>query len=576
MLCTKNHALSLLTLLCLLSSIFFPVLAGADCQYRVYSDWPGGFVGSIKITNTTSEEVDNWQVSWQYLNDTEISHSWNTVLTGQAPYVAVNASWNGKLAQGASVEFGFQGKKSVDVSEIPTLYGSLCKATNMSSSVSSSQSSISSFSSISTQSQQSSNSANNSDSSSSISSISRVDNPWADATPYVNPAWSEFANSVPDGHKIAHIPTGIWLENPDDVLNLELHFENAKQQGADLMSLVVYALPNKNCVIHNNYEPESPYSMEYRVNDYRNNIIDALADLFSEPGYQSMRIVVVLEPGAIGNLVTGLNYLECDNIHGPGGHMDALRYALNRFSASNNVYTYLDMVGSSWFGWTENFSRAASVTKSLLTSTSAGWDSIAGFSTNVGRYVPLKEPFLENPNLLVGGVPVRASNFYEWNNYVDELGFAIDWRAEMIKQGAPETLGVLLDTSRNGWGGPDRPVTVSEAWEVDVYVNESRIDRRASRYNWCNQASGIGYRPSVAPHPGIDAYAWLTPPGRSDGSALENYLCAPGSSYQYYPDQPANAVDRIPTEAIDGAPDRGEWFPEALDILIKKAYPPLQ
>ena len=79
---------------------------------------------------------------------------------------------------------------------------------------------------------------------------------------------------------------------------------------------------------------------------------------------------------------------------------------------------------------------------------------------------------------------------------------------------------MLIDTSRNGWGGTARPTGPGPTTSVDTYVDGGRIDRRIHVGNWCNQSgAGLGERPKAAPAAGIDAYVWMKPPGESDGSS---------------------------------------------------------
>jgi cellulose 1,4-beta-cellobiosidase len=93
----------------------------------------------------------------------------------------------------------------------------------------------------------------------------------------------------------------------------------------------------------------------------------------------------------------------------------------------------------------------------------------------------------------------------------------------------------LVDTSRNGWGGTNRPIARSTSSVLDTFVDQSRIDRRAHRGNWCNQPGGVGERPQVAPLAGIDAYVWVKPPGESDGAA--------SLALSYDPQDPAKGFD---------------------------------
>ena len=61
---------------------------------------------------------------------------------------------------------------------------------------------------------------------------------------------------------------------------------------------------------------------------------------------------------------------------------------------------------------------------------------------------------------------------------------------------------MLIDTSRNGWGGPNRPTALnSSPTTVDSYVAANKVDQRPFRGDWCNQAgAGIGARPTVLPY----------------------------------------------------------------------------
>src|SRR5690606_33436669 len=109
------------------------------------------------------------------------------------------------------------------------------------------------------------------------------------------------------------------------------------------------------------------------------------------------------------------------------------------------------------------------------------------------------------------------------------------WRQAMISRGAPSSIGMLIDTARNGWGGCSydagdngcRPTAASTSTDLNTYVNESRIDRRYHRGNWCNQRGGVGFRPQANPAPGVDAYVWIKPQGESDGISDPNFEVDP-------------------------------------------------
>ena len=107
---------------------------------------------------------------------------------------------------------------------------------------------------------------------------------------------------------------------------------------------------------------------------------------------------------------------------------------------------------------------------------------------NTANTTPLAEPNLSNPDLNVGGQPIRSAKFYEWNPYFDETDFTAKLYSDFVQAGWPSSTGFLIDTSRNGWGGVNRPATATGS-NIDDYVNSGRVDRREHQGNWCN-ASG--------------------------------------------------------------------------------------
>src|SRR6478752_4935188 len=83
----------------------------AVCTYTVESEWDNGFVANITIKNDTAAPINNWSVNWGY-SANRISGTWNATVSGSNPYTATNISWNGNIAVGQSVSFGFQGEKN--------------------------------------------------------------------------------------------------------------------------------------------------------------------------------------------------------------------------------------------------------------------------------------------------------------------------------------------------------------------------------------------------------------------------------------------------------------------------------
>jgi cellulose 1,4-beta-cellobiosidase len=137
---------------------------------------------------------------------------------------------------------------------------------------------------------------------------------------------------------------------------------------------------------------------------------------------------------------------------------------------------------------------------------------------------------------------------------------------------------MLIDTSRNGWGGSNRPAAASTVSDVNTMINQSRIDRRIHVGNWCNQSgAGLGERPKVVNSGGIDAYVWIKPPGESDGASKQikndqgkgfDGMCDPN-----YGGNARNANNQ--SGALPDAPLSGDWFSAQFQELMANAYPPL-
>ena len=121
----------------------------------------------------------------------------------------------------------------------------------------------------------------------------------------------------------------------------------------------------------------------------------------------------------------------------------------------------------------------------------------------------------------INGQPVDSANFYQFNPYIDELTYDEAMYTNLVNAGFPSTIGMLIDTSRNGWGGPNRPTGPSTSTDLNTFVNQSKVDQRPFRGDWCNQNNaGLGPFPQANPNSSFThlyAYVWIKPPGESDG-----------------------------------------------------------
>ncbi|WP_051174435.1 cellulase family glycosylhydrolase [Marinimicrobium sp. LS-A18] len=97
-----------------------------DCEYQITNEWSSGYTGAIRLTNSGTQPVDGWSVSWEYSDGSRITNSWNAELSGNNPYSAANLDWNGVLQPGQTIEFGFQVNKGGADAQVPSLSGPLC------------------------------------------------------------------------------------------------------------------------------------------------------------------------------------------------------------------------------------------------------------------------------------------------------------------------------------------------------------------------------------------------------------------------------------------------------------------
>lgn len=84
--------------------------AACTVAYRVDAQWGTGFVTTVTVTNTGTAPIDGWTLGWTWAGTQQVTNAWNaTVSQSGTTVTAENASWNRRIAPGASVNFGFQG-----------------------------------------------------------------------------------------------------------------------------------------------------------------------------------------------------------------------------------------------------------------------------------------------------------------------------------------------------------------------------------------------------------------------------------------------------------------------------------
>ncbi|MFI9826152.1 glycosyl hydrolase family 18 protein [Streptomyces sp. NPDC051913] len=85
----------------------------ATATFAKPQDWGTGFEGKWTVKNTGDTTISSWTVEWDYPSGTSVTSAWDADVTSSGTHwTAKNKSWNGTLAPGASVSFGFNGSGS--------------------------------------------------------------------------------------------------------------------------------------------------------------------------------------------------------------------------------------------------------------------------------------------------------------------------------------------------------------------------------------------------------------------------------------------------------------------------------
>ncbi|MFD9659585.1 glycosyl hydrolase family 18 protein [Streptomyces mirabilis] len=98
----------------------------ATATYTKTQDWGTGFEGKWTVTNTGTTSISSWTIDWDFPSGTSVTSAWDADVTSSGTHwTAKNKSYNGTLAAGASVSFGFNGAGTGSPSNC-TLNGGSC------------------------------------------------------------------------------------------------------------------------------------------------------------------------------------------------------------------------------------------------------------------------------------------------------------------------------------------------------------------------------------------------------------------------------------------------------------------
>ncbi|RAO19076.1 glycoside hydrolase family 6 protein [Micromonospora noduli] len=555
--------------------------AATQCDIAYTSnEWPGGFTASVTIKNV-GDPLNGWTLGWTFPNSGQrVQQGWSATFTQSGSQVTARSlSYNGTLATGASTSIGFNGAWSGSNPKPTsfTLNGVVCNGGTTPPTTPPPTD------------PPPTTPPPTDPPPTTPPPGTKVDNPYVGVRGYVNPEWKAKADAEAGGSRVSNNPTAVWLDRiaaingtPDSSSNgafgVRQHLDEALRQGAGYIQFVIYNLPGRDCSALASNGELGPDELP----KYKAQYIDPIAAIQGESKYSSLRIINIIEIDSLPNLVTNTSdqaggTVMCDTVKANGAYVNGVGYALAKLGAIGNVYNYIDAGHHGWLGWDSNFVPTSNILKTAAVASGSTVNNVHGFITNTANYSALQEPYFKVTDN-VNGQSVRQSKWVDWNFYVDELSFAQAFRNQLVSVGFNSNIGMLIDTSRNGWGGSARPTGPGATTSVDTYVNGGRIDRRAHLGNWCNQAgAGLGERPRANPATGIDAYVWVKPPGESDGSSKEipnnegkgfDRMCDPT-----YGGNARNGNN--PSGALANAPISGAWFSAQFQELMRNAYPAL-
>src|SRR5690606_5098357 len=389
------------------------------------------------------------------------SANWNPSGTSMS---ATNMSWNANVPTGAAVDIGFNGRWSGSFS-VPTTFqvnGVTCNGgtpttTSQPPTTTTTTTSQPPTTTTTTTSQPPTTTT-------SVPPGQKVDNPYEGADGYVNPQWRAKALAEPGGDRIANQSTGVWLDtikaiygDPNSVsggaMGLEAHLEEALQQDAAngsrplYIQVVIYNLPGRDCSALASNGERGPDELPR----YKAEYIDPIRDIMAQPRFANLRIITIIEIDSLPNLVTNLNVPMCQTVNANGAYVRGVGYALAQLGSLPNVYNYIDAAHHAWIGWDSNFGPTAQKLREAASAEGSTPAMVHGFITNTANYSALTEPYIDiNGN--INGQQIRQASWFDWNPYKDELSFAQAFRNRLVAEGFSPNIGMLIDTSRNGWG----------------------------------------------------------------------------------------------------------------------------
>jgi len=105
---TRFAAAALIAATACLTSAFPAQAASVTATFTKVSSWENGYEAKYTITNGTTSTITSWRVEFDMPSGTSVGTYWDALMTQSGNhYTFNNVNWNGTIAPGASVTFGF-------------------------------------------------------------------------------------------------------------------------------------------------------------------------------------------------------------------------------------------------------------------------------------------------------------------------------------------------------------------------------------------------------------------------------------------------------------------------------------
>src|SRR5688500_1317982 len=114
------------------------------------------------------------------------------------------------------------------------------------------------------------------------------------------------------------------------------------------------------------------------LNRYKTEYIDVIFNTISQPQYSNLRIIAVIEPDSLPNLVSNLSFPKCSEAQSTGAYVQGVQYAISRIRSLNNTYVYIDVAHAAWLGWPSNFTPFVNLLKSMGAGITGGTSTVDG------------------------------------------------------------------------------------------------------------------------------------------------------------------------------------------------------